>query len=484
MNGIHQHFSISRKFGGAMIAAMLMPFFAASESEYDVIELGTLGGSNSAAFGMNDRGQVVGWSLDSSNRAQAFVWQNGTMTGLGFSPGGNSSVARAINNNGLITGYASSPTNAHAFLFITNTLVDIGTVGGARSWGYAINDQGDIAGSSRITNSGPSANDINGFLWRSNSFTRIRSYHEWYSCDGFGMNESRRICGTTFLWAASERWWAYVWFDNNSNGVDEELEMMVLGALGGTNWNNYTHSGAYGINDLGQVVGYTTVATNTAYPVHAFLVTPSNGWWKITPDDLPPVNKLMKDLGTLDGFTNNSYANAINNSTWIVGTSSTRSGTNQAFLWRNGVMTNLNKLIAQNSGWVLTNATAINEANEIAGSGLYNGQTRAFVLTQRGRITGFDPVIRSELFGRITNEFNEVVTQTIHHLDSHVIRWSGIWETNSITSHVFTVEFTDSLQGGNWIPYAPATQWPISVNVWNVTNFDSGNLRYFRIRAE
>ena len=39
-------------------------------------------------------------------------------------------------------------------------------------------------------------------------------------------------------------------------------------------------------------------------------------------------------------------ANALNNQTWIVGTSTTGSGTNHAFLWRNGAMQNLNDLIA------------------------------------------------------------------------------------------------------------------------------------------
>ncbi len=88
------------------VAGLLLAVHANAAAEYTVTDLGTLGGNHAEANGLNNRGQVVGWSLDADGRNQAFVWQNGRMTGLGFLPGGTSSVAMAINNGGKITGHA------------------------------------------------------------------------------------------------------------------------------------------------------------------------------------------------------------------------------------------------------------------------------------------------------------------------------------------------------------------------------------------
>ena len=346
------------------------------------MDLGTLGGTQAAANGLNDLGQVVGWSLDSAGRTQAFAWAGGTMTGLGFLPGGTSSVATAINESGSIAGYAyCSGTNYHAFLFQSNNLQDLGTFGGPLSTGTAINDSGEITGWS-YTAPEEFTNGLwlAAYWWRTNTMLEIPPFRGFtHSCEGYGINDAGYICGITFLYMTNPRNWAFVWKDTNANAVADEGEMLPLGSLGSYG-SEYSQANA--INEAGQVVGWT-YTTNPA--IHAFLITPSNGTWKLPNDTyangyLDPTNLLMRDLGTLDGPTNKSYAAAINELSWIVGTSTTSSKTNQAFLWRNGVMTNLNQLIAAGTGWVLTNATGINEYNDIVGSGLYNGQPRAFIL--------------------------------------------------------------------------------------------------------
>ena len=70
-------------------------------------DLGTLGGNNSQAFDVNDRGQVVGWSETADGTTDAFLWRAGTMTALP-SLAGLGSQAQAINNRGQIVGYSTA----------------------------------------------------------------------------------------------------------------------------------------------------------------------------------------------------------------------------------------------------------------------------------------------------------------------------------------------------------------------------------------
>jgi probable HAF family extracellular repeat protein len=49
-------------------------------------ELGSLGGTNSEAYAINDTGQVVGWSLTRDGEPRAFSWQDGVMTELPVPP--------------------------------------------------------------------------------------------------------------------------------------------------------------------------------------------------------------------------------------------------------------------------------------------------------------------------------------------------------------------------------------------------------------
>ena len=54
-----------------------------------------------------------------------------------------------------------------------------------------------------------------------------------------------------------------------------------------------------------------------------------------------------------------------------------------AFAWGRGAIQDLNNLIPAGSGWVLNEATGVNDAGMIIGYGTLGGQTRAFRLTRR-----------------------------------------------------------------------------------------------------
>ena len=463
----------------AAVALAAPPDPPGGGGEFEVVDLGTLGGDASGALAINDRSQVVGWAVDDQGRTQAFLWQGGGMTGLGFLPGEFYSVANAINNSGDIVGFSYvGPTAQHAFLYQSNSLADLGTLGGTRSVARGINERGEVAGWALLANS----TDPHAFFWSTNQFVHIPPFHGWYNSEGNDVNESGVVCGITFLWATSYRWWGFVWIDLNDNGLHDDGEMQLLGSLG-VSYTEGSGSRADAINDSGQVVGWTCI-TNLDYPRHAFLVTPRNGQWKIPAGAPITSNSLMQSLGVLGGPTNNSWARDINNETWIVGTADMPAGTNQAFLWRYGAMENLNDLIATNSGWVLTEAAGINEHNEIVGSGLYHGQSRAFLLRQGGRITHVDKLVQTTNFWVYTNDFGDVVTQAVEEIQTHVLQWAGIWGTNANASHVFTVEYCDALQDHVWKPFYPTNQWPAENNIWTNSDYGAVSMRFFRVRAK
>jgi probable HAF family extracellular repeat protein len=71
------------------------------------IELGTLGGASSTAYGINDAGQVVGFSQNSGDGAKhAVLWNGSNPTDLGAF--GLESQARDINNAGQVVGYSGT----------------------------------------------------------------------------------------------------------------------------------------------------------------------------------------------------------------------------------------------------------------------------------------------------------------------------------------------------------------------------------------
>jgi probable HAF family extracellular repeat protein len=94
---------------------------------YQITDLGTLGGALSEALGLNNNGQIVGYSDMPGNAPyHAFLYDNGAMTDLG-TLGGVMSAAQGINDAGQIVGYGSLPGETqHACLFWNGTKTDLG----------------------------------------------------------------------------------------------------------------------------------------------------------------------------------------------------------------------------------------------------------------------------------------------------------------------------------------------------------------------
>jgi probable HAF family extracellular repeat protein len=144
------------------------------------LDLGTLGGSSqlpfstdSAAYAINDLGQIVGIALPPQPPHHAFLWENGVMRDLGTLGGNNeATIAYAINNVSQVVG--RSPTTGgtmiHAFLWQNNAMQDLGTLGGAFSEAFGINKSGQVVGQSTTPNGA-----LHAFIWQNGQMVDLNT---------------------------------------------------------------------------------------------------------------------------------------------------------------------------------------------------------------------------------------------------------------------------------------------------------------------
>jgi probable HAF family extracellular repeat protein len=307
-----------------------------------------------AASAINASGDVVGSLYSSGFGARhAAVYSHGVITDLG-TLGGSNSDAYAINDAGQIAGGTDTAQiwngyrTYHAFLYTGGVMRDLGDLGGGYSWAYGINASGQVVGESAIT-------DITGaaFLYSGGVMRSLGTLGGWDST-ATAINDAGDVVGYSVLPSTVDNLWQAFLYSNGA--------MQGFGVLHPVS----TGSAAYGINASGQITGTVWLPNlpNGNGSAHAFLYA----------------NGVMTDLITASYEA--TYGNGINASGQIVGWGYAPDvGHDQAFVYMpaNGIV-DLNSLLPQNSGWVLEEARAINNAGQIVGTGKYQGQSSSFLL--------------------------------------------------------------------------------------------------------
>ena len=349
-----------RWLGLVLLVSLVWANLARAAVEYSVTDLGALLGPDrffNVATGINASNQIAGWTMDQNDPNQdpsgvAEVYSNGIATTLPNLPAPYNYIttASAINNRGQVVGYGGTtfyflpyPFAEHAFLYSGGSMTDLGTLGGSYSAASGINDNGEIVGESSISNTGSA---VHAFLYSKGVMTDLGTFGG-QSSTAAGINNQGVVVGNARTADGFVQAFSY------SDGI-----MTDLGDLGGSD------SEATAINDEGEIVGSSAFDSSNSGS-HPFLYE----------------NGKMIDLGTLGGT--NSEALAINDLGQIVGYSDTPTQ-QDAFLYNDGTLLDLNDLIDPVSGWDLLEAEGINDSGEIAATGgniNSPGQVDALLLT-------------------------------------------------------------------------------------------------------
>ncbi len=332
---------------------------------YTITDIGVLKGSNEsngfwissngAVVGCSDTANVYGYPCTGTGPGQhAFYWtRSGGLKDLGTLPGGNISGAIGINDEGQVVGYSNlstNPSGLYNFIAFEWTpgggMINLGRLsGGNSSSAFQINSYGMIAGDSFVN-----ATSVNAAAWKDSKIRNIGALPTSIFTAALSINDNNKIVGESifsysptftsraFAWTSAEGmknlgtlpggdtsvanavnsfgvvagqsnsgsfvgWHAVKW--NSSNQIKD------LGTLPGG-----TYSVAFGINDNHEIVGYGNIGNNAA---HALIWTGSAG---------------MRDLNQMipgDSGWVLINANAINSSGQITGYGS-RNGHNHAFV--------------------------------------------------------------------------------------------------------------------------------------------------------
>lgn len=231
-------------------------------------DLGTLGGPDAQGTFLNDRGQVAGVSYTSFNpnpdtgvpTQDPFFWEDGRMTDIG-TLGGTAGFPSWLNKRGQVTGVSNLPGDQtqHPFLWERGRLLDLGTFGGSNGQATWINDAGEVVGVADFP--GDQVHDA--FLWKNGAMTDLGNLGQ--TSFAFNINGKHQVVGHSKLDDGSFH--AFLW-DNGG-------PMMDLNSLLPSG-SSLLLTEAFLINEQGEIagIGLPPGCGNADDCGHAYLLIP------------------------------------------------------------------------------------------------------------------------------------------------------------------------------------------------------------------
>jgi probable HAF family extracellular repeat protein len=234
----------------------------------------SLGGPNSAGFGVNDLGELAGTAENNIIEPtcagtgevlqyKPVIWISGHIYQLPTLPGDPVGVVYAINNSGQAVGNSGQcgagslgSVQEHGVLWQNGRVIDLGSLGSTiNNNPEDINCRGDVVGFANL------AGDVtfHAYLWRKGVVTDlgtlpgdVHSVGQAINCQGqvVGRTSDAEFNGVGFVW---------------ENGVMSDLNTLIPAD------SPLYISDANGINDLGQIVAVGITSTGEG---HACLLTP------------------------------------------------------------------------------------------------------------------------------------------------------------------------------------------------------------------
>lgn len=368
-------------------ACLIVASACAQTPQFTIQDLGTLPNLPSChAEALSQSGNVTGYcggskvNLLTEPTVHGFLYSNGVITDLNLT-NGTTPLPTAVNDSGVVAGAfvkinrENFSGTGEPFVFQNGTVtLPTGPMNGVLP--FALNNAGQLVGGSFNV----SAASTNVFIDSTpvvyavaKGATTVLPTQSGTGAAALGINASGTVAGagvgelgtfTPLLW---------------QNGALQTLPML----------SGYKQSMATSVNDSGVAAGFAfdlnfSVLSDPSAVSHAVLFNADGS---------------VTDLGVVAN-TSNSMALGINNSGWVVGFSTNNlpdfslglaasfypaATSYHAFLYANGTMNDLTSLLTNGTGWTLSFANAVNNAGQIAGTGIYLGQAgpveHAFLLT-------------------------------------------------------------------------------------------------------
>jgi len=355
-----------------IIGAVPLAAGEATPPAYIVYDTGTLGGTFSFGSGLSELGWVAGASTTSAGALHASLAIPGSVIDLGTLGGANSAVEWPIkNNHGLVVGISETATpdplgesfscaafiatNGHTclpFLWRNGTLAALPLLGGNNGFATGVNNAGLAVGWAETALHDPSCVapqqlQFEAVAWAGDSGgARVLAPlpHDSTSA-ATAINDAGEVVGISgdcdvAVGAFSARH-AVLWLNGNP---------IRLPTLGGEGWNT-----PMAISNDGIIVGFS----DTSGDVVGGVLTPNFQAVLWTPAGIVNLHTLPGDQI--------AEATGVNDFGQIVGTSFDASGNSRVFLWQKGTMFDLNTLLQPGAPLYLLQTGDINDRGEITG---------------------------------------------------------------------------------------------------------------------